>query len=433
MEMNALVDGTIVREEPFGFFIAFADGHMGFFDKRASSLIEVGTKVNIPQSWFSYFRKEDIKVPTRSNWNYQLKHPLIVTLELTRQCNCKCDVCYIDGGEPRPHEMSDNQLFRVLEQLVSAKVSCVQLNGGEPLLHPLLPEIISYLHNHGIVLSLVTNGILLNETFIKTLPRKDFGLGLSVDSYAQNHIIRGDQASFDALKPNVRMLRDYGIPFHLISTLSKQNIHDVLLLIEWCRKNDVMLDTLESQPLGRARLNDHLLLDEDDLPMHEAIYRGKQKLEDEYEARHDRSGRFFSGFLRMGYLFESLTRRCMGGRAIGYITSEGILYPCSNCASMDLFAAGNVTENTFEALWSHGFSQIHSLSWDDFNECKHCDVSRSPYLCTTRCPALSYSLTHELTHPGCTPYMKKVILNRTRIHEEMHAEQHKRSEKKTDH
>jgi radical SAM protein with 4Fe4S-binding SPASM domain len=199
----------------------------------------------------------------------------------------------------------------------------------------------------------------------------------------------------------------------------------VLALIEWCRKNDVMLETLEAQPLGRANANSHLLLTADDLPMDAKIYRAKENLEDEYEDRHERKGRFFAGFLQVGYQYASLTGRCKGSRAIAYVSSDGTLYPCSNCAGEGILSAGNVTHTSFEQLWHEGFSEMRSICWKDFQECMDCELSISPYYCGSRCPALSYVKTGEFLKPGCSPYMRGAVLQRTRIHDKMHAAQEK--------
>lgn len=423
--MEKLIDGTMVREEPFGFFLAFPDGYMGFFGPSVEPLLRLAATMPVPKNLFFPHR---ISQPGEfGNGTPALSQPLIVSLELTTKCNCSCSLCYINAGEPRPHEMTDAQMRALWDRLVDVGVCCVQLTGGEPLLHPLLLEAIRYFHSRGIVISLATNGTLLTEEFIMALPRRDFGIGISVDSSRTNERMRGGPSYFGLLEPKLKLLRDAGIPFNVVPTLSKLNIRDALSLIEWCRRNDMMLETLEALPLGRALSNPHLLLTEDDLPADAVVYRAKEELEDEYESRHPRPARFFSGFLQMCSEYAFMTGRCEGGRAIAYIASDGACYPCSSCASRGILSTGNVTDTPLDRLWREGFREMRSIKWDDFHECSGCALSDAPYRCPYRCPALSHVRTGKFTRPGCSPYAKGAILQRTRIHDEMHAAQMQRN------
>ncbi len=421
--IDKLVDGTIVREEPFGFFLAFPDGEMGFFEPSILNLVKLGTVASVPKNWFLPYRISSSEKLRINSWNFALNHPLIVMLELTTKCDCSCQLCYINGGKPRPNEMTNEQMRNLWQQLVESNVCCVLLTGGETSLHPLLLEAIQYFHSNGVVVSLATNGNQLNKEFISGLPRSDFGMGISIDSYTNNKKIRGGLSSFELLESKLKLLQEAEIPFNIITTLSKLNIDEILPLIDWCRKNDVMLETVEAQPLGRALVNSHLLLTEEDLSKDAVIYRAKEELEDEYESRHYRSGRFFSGFLESSYQYTYLTGRCEGGRTIAYITSEGDVYPCSNCASLGILSTGNVIQKPFEEIWLEGFLEIRSITWKDFHDCRNCEISKLPYYCPSRCPALSYSKTGEFTKPGCSLYMKGVVLQRTHIHDKMHTSQ----------
>lgn len=419
MDTN-LIDGTMVRKEPFGYFLAFPDGDMDFFPESVVPLLKLGQSMVIPRVLFDQYRMENIVNNSNSNWNYVFDHPLIVSLELTTKCNAVCQICYINGGDPRPNEMTDSEHRKLWQELIDAKVCCILLTGGEPLLHPLLSEAIDFFHSNGVTISLGTNGVFLTEEFIKKLPKYDFGMGVSIDSYSFNQDIRGSGLSFDDLKPKIKMLRDAQIDFNVIATLSKLNIGNVLPLIEWCEKNNIMLETLEAQPFGRALINQSLLLGEEDAAMDSEVYQAKEELEDKYEERHYRSKRYFSGFLEICYRVSLMTRRCEGARTIAYITSDGDVYPCSNCASSSLFSAGNVTTKTFAEIWETGFSDMRRIIWDDFKLCRECELSVEPYFCPTRCPALSYVKGGQYNEPGCTPYMKKIIKQRTHIHEDMH-------------
>ncbi len=418
-----LADGTIVRKEAFGYFLAFPNGEMGFFNSVVGPFLKRAATDPLPKSWFLPFKMNHWVDFPGTRWKYALRHPLIVCLELTLLCNASCDICYINAGKPRLNELTPAQHRILWRQLVESGVCCVQLTGGEPLLSPLVLEAIEFFHANGVVVSLVTNGICLTKEFINSLPHSDFGVGISIDAYSINQDIRGPLFTFEQLKQKVELLQGENIPFNVMVTLSKLNIAEVLPLIKWCRRNNVMLETLEAQGIGRAASNRHLLLNADDLPMDAIIYRAKEELEDEYEEHHERAGRYFAGFLDICFQHNMATGRCKGGRSIAYIASDGTVYPCSNCAGAGILATGNVAHTPFGQLWRDGFKKIRSITWDDFKECRYCELSKQPYYCPCRCPALSFENTRELTRPGCNPYMKGAVMQRAHIHEKMHASQ----------
>lgn len=53
--------------------------------------------------------------------------------------------------------------------LAAAGVSKITFVGGEPLLHPLLPELLAAAKGAGLVTSLVSNGSLLTEDWLRRM------------------------------------------------------------------------------------------------------------------------------------------------------------------------------------------------------------------------------------------------------------------------
>lgn len=58
----------------------------------------------------------------------------------------------------------------------------VNLAGGEPMMCPYLQEIIDYVVSKGLLCSIITNGSLLSESFVKENQKKISMIGISVDS-----------------------------------------------------------------------------------------------------------------------------------------------------------------------------------------------------------------------------------------------------------
>jgi radical S-adenosyl methionine domain-containing protein 2 len=124
--------------------------------------------------------------------------PPTVNLHLVGHCNYRCQYCYARFEKAKtflPYE--DGRA--ILEELPRHGVTRVTFAGGEPTLHPDLPQLLRHATDAGLVTALVSNG-----SFERDLARRLFPwlrwLVLSVDSHrrATNDAI-GRKASRDAL------------------------------------------------------------------------------------------------------------------------------------------------------------------------------------------------------------------------------------------
>ncbi len=110
----------------------------------------------------------------------QMHVPINAILELTPLCNMNCDMCYVRLS---PQELAQRGRLRsgaewmaLAQELCRAGTLFVLLTGGEPLLHPDFREIYTSLKRMGMVLTVNTNGTLIDEDwadfFARHLPRR---------------------------------------------------------------------------------------------------------------------------------------------------------------------------------------------------------------------------------------------------------------------
>lgn len=100
-----------------------------------------------------------------------------VLFEITEQCNLHCPVCFARSGghaPPPPLEELQEQLRWIREH---AGEVVLQISGGEPTLHPELPELVRCARSLFPAVQLNTNGLLLAER--PELARLLAGAGLS--------------------------------------------------------------------------------------------------------------------------------------------------------------------------------------------------------------------------------------------------------------
>ena len=125
----------------------------------------------------------------------------VVQLTLTNRCQCNCLHCGVSGlRQVVSGELSIEQILAVFQDLKQAGCQIIDLFGGEPTLRSDLFEIISAAKSFGFIVSLESNGLLLDETYIQRLEAAGLDqIYLSLDDYRAEHhdLQRGKTGSFD--------------------------------------------------------------------------------------------------------------------------------------------------------------------------------------------------------------------------------------------
>lgn len=88
------------------------------------------------------------------------------TIVLTRDCNLRCNFCYVKSAEYSANDRIDyKNLKKIVDFCSEAKVKYIFFTGGEPLLYPYLTDILQYIKGkqHPITTAIATNGILLKD------------------------------------------------------------------------------------------------------------------------------------------------------------------------------------------------------------------------------------------------------------------------------
>lgn len=83
-----------------------------------------------------------------------------ICLDLTQHCNLQCANCFANANLALKPDLSLEEIKRIIDR-IPGRPPVVFLQGGEPTLHPQLPEIVRYLIEHKCVPKLITNGLRL--------------------------------------------------------------------------------------------------------------------------------------------------------------------------------------------------------------------------------------------------------------------------------
>lgn len=131
--------------------------------------------------------------------------PVLVQIVVTRRCNLACGYCYEYDKVSKPVPLQE--LKARVDALRKLKAVFVTLNGGEPLLHPQIAELVRYIADAGMVPMINTNGHVLKEPLIRSLNDAGlFGMQLSCDSLEDNEVT---EKSMRRLQPKLELLRQH--------------------------------------------------------------------------------------------------------------------------------------------------------------------------------------------------------------------------------
>lgn len=102
-------------------------------------------------------------------------------------CNLDCPICYTVNKNDGAYRMSKEEFRRILQHLKEdhQELDIINFTGGEPTLHPELPELLEMCREAGIErLTISTNGLKLrDEALVKRMAALDARIVLSFDTF----------------------------------------------------------------------------------------------------------------------------------------------------------------------------------------------------------------------------------------------------------
>ena len=99
---------------------------------------------------------------------------------ITNRCNYACRFCFAQNLGKKELTLEEGK--ELLRKLADAGIEKINFAGGEPLLHPNLPEYCHEAKSLGLTVTIVTNGSRLDEKMIASLKGNVDWIGLSIDS-----------------------------------------------------------------------------------------------------------------------------------------------------------------------------------------------------------------------------------------------------------
>jgi uncharacterized protein len=161
-----------------------------------------------------------------------------VVLQPTPFCNIRCKYCYLPTRDDKSVMSLDTvkaTFEKVFDSPYAAPHITVIWHAGEPLVLPvsyyeaafqaieqLRPSAVEIRH------SFQTNGTLVSKDWADLFRRWNVGVGVSIDGprsmHDANRVTSAGKGTFDRAIRGARLLKEEGIPFHVISVLSSDGL-----------------------------------------------------------------------------------------------------------------------------------------------------------------------------------------------------------------
>ena len=180
----------------------------------------------------------------------------VLQVHPTRRCNLLCDHCYSMSGPAAREDLPTEILCACLGDAFDLGYRQLAVSGGEPLLYKQLPDLLTRGRQLGMLNTVTTNGMLITESrWDQLVPLVDV-LAVSIDGREPEHDrIRRQDGAFARTVANLQVIRNSGVPFGFIFTLTQFNVDSLEFVVRLARETGAR--SVQVHPLtlhGRAAL-----------------------------------------------------------------------------------------------------------------------------------------------------------------------------------
>ncbi|MFQ5854842.1 MAG: radical SAM protein [Anaerolineae bacterium] len=186
--------------------------------------------------------------------------PSIISWNLTRLCNERCQHCYLDAGPyaDRSDELSTDECLSVLAQLQElAPGALLIFTGGEPLLREDIYDLARAGRDLRFTVTVGTNGLHLTPRRLARLREAGVqGVALSLDSLRPevHDAFRGRRGAWQSTVASIEHLWEDGLPFVLQTTVSRANLEELPKLVAFAAEKGARAHNLYFLvPSGRGQ------------------------------------------------------------------------------------------------------------------------------------------------------------------------------------
>lgn len=321
---------------------------------------------------------------------------------VTAKCPNKCAHCYLQESEGYKseikNELSLEKCFKIIDDFSVMTTAWglqgrINFTGGDPLLKDEMIKLIDYAHDHNILMGILGNPELLDDKTVVCL--KDHGVTsyqLSIDGMKETHDRLRRKGSFEKTLEGIRLLNKYNLRSVVMFTLSKENINDLISVINLVAKEKVSIfDFARIVPIGNGvQFKEQQIKPEEYrsllLRVLEEYRRLKSNGCNTYFGRKDHLWRLL--YKELGLLpalsedRETIFHGCSIGIHFLTIVADGTVYPCRRLP----IKIGEVPKQKLRDIFI-GSAELNKMRQvERLEKCSKCDLLQY----CRGCPAVAY-------------------------------------------
>jgi len=311
----------------------------------------------------------------------------LVFWETTKACNLTCRHCRaVPQRALGPMELTTRRAFDLIDDIAKVARPVMVLSGGEPLFRPDLFDIGAYGVESGFRMALATNGTLVNARVAARIADAGFSrVAISLDgARPETHdAFRGLPGSHRLALRGLKNLRAEGVSVQINSTIAKHNVAELPALLDLALEIEAdALHLFMLVPVGcglEIAPTEMLPADEYEHVLHwfdeqskscpidlkatcaPHYYRIRAQRIEEERSRGDMTSTFIApgtkakaaprlihGSGGHGQHLSAMTRGCLAGTSVCFISNEGAVYPCGYLP----VSAGDTRVQRFADIWN---------------------------------------------------------------------------------
>jgi radical SAM protein with 4Fe4S-binding SPASM domain len=169
--------------------------------------------------------------------------PMQVSIEVTRRCPLECLHCYnnlpMGDMDAKRRELTKEEHFRVLDELVEMGCFWLLYTGGEIFARKDFLEIYTYAKKKGFLITLFTNGTIINEQIADYLAEwPPFAIEITLYGRTREtyEALTAVPRSFDRCLRGIKLLKERGLPLKLKTVATTINKHEVLAMRQFAEE-----------------------------------------------------------------------------------------------------------------------------------------------------------------------------------------------------
>ncbi|MBR3738860.1 MAG: radical SAM protein [Clostridia bacterium] len=319
-------------------------------------------------------------------WDFKAREkgiPISGQFELTPLCNFDCKMCYVhltkDQLNARPL-LTTEEWKSIMHQAWEAGMIGAILTGGECLTYPGFRDIYLYLHSLGVMVTILTNGYLLDEEWIRFFQAHP-PIGIYITLYGPNEEayerVTGHRG-FEKVVSHLKMLKETDLPAHVMITPNRYLGEDVFETMRFTQSlgyglyvNPGLLSAREET--GRAGQEHDV-----DLPFYVRIHRLVQELKGEAYSEEVIPEDQLPPAGGPHHACTETGLKCGAGRSDFFINWKGMMSPCDEL----YIVQRDVLKEGFQEAWRFINREVNA--WPMVPECQECAYESVCRVCASK-------------------------------------------------